>query len=61
MGSPIVCVQIQDLKREAILWLARGATARIKQTPTRNEDRPIDWMLCEERHLADCFLEKSDF
>ena len=35
-----------------------GATAHIKRNPTRLEDRPIDWMLCKERHLVECFFNR---
>jgi len=34
------------------------ATAHIKRNPTRQNDRPIDWMLYRERHLVECFFNK---
>ncbi len=36
-----------------------GATAHIKQNPTRVTRHPIDWMLYKERHLVECFFNRS--
>ena len=33
-----------------------GATAQIKQNPTRSTRTPIDWTLYKERHLVECFF-----
>ena len=35
-----------------------GATAQIKQNPTRSTQQSIDWMLYKERHLVDCFFNR---
>lgn len=35
-----------------------GATAQIKQNPTRKFEQPIDWALYKERHLVECFFNK---
>lgn len=35
-----------------------GATAQIKQKPTRAGRQPIDWALYKERHLVECFLNR---
>jgi len=36
-----------------------GAMAQIKQNPTRSRRSPIDWTLYKERHLVECFFNKS--
>ncbi len=36
-----------------------GAIAHIKRSPTRREDRPIDWALYKERHLVECFFQQD--
>ena len=35
-----------------------GATAQIKQNPTRTAQQAIDWALCKERHLVECFFNR---
>lgn len=35
-----------------------GATAHIKQNPTRAGHKAIDWVLYKERHLVECFFNK---
>ncbi len=35
-----------------------GARAQIKQNPTRSVRHPIDWLLCKERHLVECFFNR---
>ena len=35
-----------------------GATAQIKQNPTRKTEQPIDWVLYKERHLVECFFNR---
>ena len=35
-----------------------GATAQIKQNPTRAGRLPIDWALYKERHLVECFFNR---
>ena len=35
-----------------------GATAQIKQNPTRSTHKVIDWMLYKERHLVECFFNR---
>ncbi|MDP5336860.1 MAG: IS5 family transposase [Paracoccaceae bacterium] len=35
-----------------------GATAQIKQNPTRSTSTPIDWTLYKERHLVECFFNR---
>ena len=35
-----------------------GATAQIKQNPSRATHQPIDWTLYKERHLIECFFNK---
>ena len=35
-----------------------GATAQIKQNPTRATRQPIDWTLYKERHLVECFFNR---
>lgn len=35
-----------------------GATAQIKQNPSRSGSKDIDWMLYKERHLVECFFNK---
>jgi transposase len=35
-----------------------GATAQIKQNPTRAGQKAIDWALYKERHLVECFFNK---
>ena len=35
-----------------------GATAQIKQNPTRSSAQPIDWTLYKERHLVECFFNR---
>ena len=35
-----------------------GATAQIKQNPTRSTTQPIDWVLYKERHLVECFFNR---
>lgn len=35
-----------------------GATARIKQNPTRSGTKAIDWALYKERHLVECFFNR---
>jgi transposase len=35
-----------------------GATAQIKQNPTRSGTKAIDWALYKERHLVECFFNK---
>ena len=35
-----------------------GATAHIKQNPTRRTRHPIDWHLYQERHLVECFFNR---
>ena len=35
-----------------------GATAHIKQNPTRIVRHPIDWSLYRERHLVECFFNR---
>jgi len=35
-----------------------GATAQIKQNPTRSGTKAIDWTLYKERHLVECFFNK---
>jgi len=35
-----------------------GATAQIKQNPTRKTAQPIDWTLYKERHLVECFFNR---
>ncbi|AVL54931.1 hypothetical protein CEP88_13100 [Roseobacter denitrificans] len=35
-----------------------NATAHIKRNPTRQEDRPIDWLLYRERYLIECFFNR---
>ena len=37
-----------------------GAMAHVKPNPTRREDRSIDWVLYEKRHLAACFFNKLE-
>ncbi len=37
----------------------RGATPHIKRNPTRREDRFIDWGLCKERRLVQCFFDRT--
>ncbi len=35
-----------------------GATAQIKQNPSRTVRQPIDWALYKERHLVECFFNR---
>lgn len=35
-----------------------GATAQIKQNPTRSVRKVIDWALYKERHLVECFFNR---
>ena len=35
-----------------------GATAQIKQNPTRSGAKPIDWALYKERHLVEWFFNR---
>lgn len=35
-----------------------GATAQIKQNPTRSGTKAIDWALYKERHLVECFFNR---
>ena len=35
-----------------------GATAQIKQNPTRTTEQTIDWVLYKERHLVECFFNR---
>jgi len=35
-----------------------GATAQIKQNPSRSGKREIDWALYKERHLVECFFNR---
>lgn len=35
-----------------------GATAQIKQNPSRSTRKAIDWELYKERHLVECFFNK---
>jgi len=35
-----------------------GATAQIKQNPTRTSRKTIDWALYKERHLVECFFNR---
>jgi transposase len=35
-----------------------GATAQIKQNPTRSGSKAIDWALYKERHLVECFFNR---
>ncbi len=35
-----------------------GATAQIRQNPTRKAGQPIDWVLYKERHLVECFFNR---
>ncbi len=35
-----------------------GATAQIKQNPSRSNPYPIDWMLYKERHQVECFFNR---
>lgn len=35
-----------------------GATAQIKQNPTRAQRQPINWALHKERHLVECFFNR---
>lgn len=35
-----------------------GASAQIKQNPSRSKVQPIDWALYKERHLVECFFNR---
>ena len=35
-----------------------GATAQIKQNPSRSAKQHIDWALHKERHLVECFFNR---
>lgn len=35
-----------------------GATAQIKQNPSRSGSKNIDWALYKERHLVECFFNR---
>lgn len=35
-----------------------GATAQIKQNPSRSGSKAIDWALYKERHLVECFFNR---
>ena len=35
-----------------------GATAQIKQNPSRSGSKAIDWALYKERHHVECFFNK---
>jgi len=35
-----------------------GASAQIKQNPTRKSSPPIDWALYKERRLVECFFNR---
>lgn len=35
-----------------------GATAQIKQNPSRSGSTTIDWVIYKERHLVECFFNR---
>ena len=37
---------------------AQMVMTAIKQNPIRKAKQPIDWALCKERHLVECFFNR---